>query len=155
MYDLLSLSLCSLTFFLSLWRSHNSRATLQIELNAIQQHTLSLGERKDYVKIKKSGSLEVFGKGCMDARGLCRLSAQSSTVWQLHASSLGHAFMRFISPRPCCEYDRPGFRKQRCLRTSSAGFRKFGRKPQGHNLAPGRALFYWLLISIKSLFLCT
>lgn len=23
------------------------------------------------------------------------------------------------------------------------------RKPQGHNLAPGRALFYWLLISEK------
>jgi len=67
--------------------------------------------------------------------GCQRIVQALSPVWQLHASSLGPAFMRFISPRPCCEYDRPGCRKQRC-------FRKFGRKPQGHNLAPERALFY-------------
>lgn len=144
----------SLTFLLSLWRSHNNRAALQKELNASQQHTLSLGERKDHIKIKKR-KLEVFGKGCMDTRGLCRLSAQPSSVWQHHASSVGHAFMCFISPRPAWAYDRSGCKKQRCLRTSSVGFRRFSKKASRTQPCPWTCLVLLAvyLRQIKSLFL--
>lgn len=153
LYDLLSLSLCSLppflTFLLSLWRSHNSWAALQKELNASQQLTLSLGERKDHIKIKKAEVWKCLERDAWmpeDCAGSQPSRARFGSFMRLLQATLSFVLSPRIPPERMTGQivgSRDAY--EQALPVSESPV----RKPQGHNLAPGRALFYWLLISEK------
>lgn len=120
----------SLTFFLSLWRSHNSWATLQKEFNTSQLRTLSLWDSRTMLRLK-SGSLEVFVERCqwiVQALSPVQLHLAAPCVFGRPRFHVFYLPMSLLSVWLSWLSAKPGCRKKRCSLTSSAVFRKFVKK---------------------------